>query len=89
MSDQEFKPKVGDVVELISGGPPMTVVSVNTNMLGEIEIVCRWWCGALEKATFGPKHLKPGRALSFFELRSFGGGPLVQSTDAPPEKNAE
>lgn len=76
--------KVGDVVELISGGPPMTVVEVNANMLGHTDIVCRWWCGSLEKATFGPEHLKQSKALSFFELRS-PYGPMKQSEEPSKE----
>lgn len=65
--------KVGDIVELLSGGPPMTVTEVNTNLLGHTEIVCRWWCGYMQKSVFGPKHLKPSKALSFDQLKSGGG----------------
>ena len=77
--------KVGDVVELISGGPPMTVVEVNVNMLGHTDIVCRWWCGSLEKATFGPEHLKPGKPLTFFELRSSFGS--MKPPEEPPKES--
>jgi len=79
MSDQEFKPQVGDIVELKSGGPPMTVAEVNVNLLGKIEITCRWWTGQMETGSFGPKVLKPSKALTFFELKQFGGTPLPAS----------
>ena len=86
MSDEGFK--VGDIVELLSGGPPMTVTEVNTNMLGHTEIVCRWWCGGyMQKSTFGPKHLKPGTALTFFELRT--GGAVAMAPGEGAAKPAE
>jgi uncharacterized protein YodC (DUF2158 family) len=67
--------KVGDVVELISGGPPMTVAEVNVNMVGDCEIVCRWFFGQMEKGSFSPDLLKPGTARPLEELRSMAGPP--------------
>ena len=73
MSDQEFKPQVGDIVELKSGGPPMTVAEVNVNLLGQTEIKCVWFFGWMVKGSFSPKLLKPGKARPLEELRSMGG----------------
>jgi uncharacterized protein YodC (DUF2158 family) len=67
--------KVGGVVELISGGPPMTVAEINVNLVGDCEVVCRWWFGKMEKESFTPDLLKPGKARSLDELRPFGGPP--------------
>ena len=78
MSDQEFKPQVGDIVELKSGGPPMTVAEVNVNLLGQTEIKCVWFFGTMEKGAFSPKLLKPGEARPLEELRSMS-GPMMQS----------
>ena len=80
MSDLEFK--VGDIVELKSGGPPMTVAEVNINLVGYCEIKCRWWFGQMEEASFTPKLLKPGQPRAFEELKPVGGGPPKPST--PP-----
>jgi uncharacterized protein YodC (DUF2158 family) len=79
--------KVGDVVELISGGPPMTVAEVNVNLVGDCEIVCRWWCGKTEKESFSPDVLKPGKARSYEELRPFGGpaAPVDSGETKKPE----
>ncbi len=76
MSDEGFK--VGDVVELISGGPPMTVAEVNTNLVGYCEITCRWWTGAMESASFTPQLLKRSEPRSFEDLRPFGGTPAAK-----------
>lgn len=65
--------KVGDVVELISGGPPMTVAEINVNLVGDCEVVCRWFFGQMEKGSFSPDLLKPGNARPLEELRSIGG----------------
>jgi uncharacterized protein YodC (DUF2158 family) len=81
MGEVEFK--VGDIVELKSGGPPMTVVEVNTNLAGECEVKCKWWYGKIETESFSPDLLKPGKGKTFEELRPFS----VPSPDPlkPPE----
>ncbi len=61
--------KVGDIVELKSGGPPMTVAEVNTNMVGHTEIVCRWFFAKMEQATFTPDLLVPSQPRRFEELK--------------------
>jgi uncharacterized protein YodC (DUF2158 family) len=71
--------KVGDVVELISGGPPMTVAEVNVNLVGDCEIVCRWFFGRMEKGSFTPDLLKPGKARPLEDLKAFGGGPAPEA----------
>ena len=81
MGDVEFK--VGDVVELKSGGPPMTVAEVNINLVGYCEIKCRWWFGQMEEGSFTPKLLKPGQPRTFEELKPFGGGPLAKPGPSP------
>lgn len=55
--------KTGMVVQLKSGGPPMTVVQVGTGISGgEHDIICRWFSGLkqnkLEKAVFKPEALE-------------------------------
>ncbi len=61
--------KVGDVVELKSGGPPMTVSGVNTNLVGSTEIKCQWFFGMMWTATFSPSVLIPSRPRRFEELK--------------------
>jgi uncharacterized protein YodC (DUF2158 family) len=63
--------KVGDIVELLSGGPPMTVAEVNINFVGDCEIVCRWFFGKMHKESFAPELLKPSEAKTFDQLKSF------------------
>ncbi|MFZ1110437.1 MAG: DUF2158 domain-containing protein [Rhodomicrobium sp.] len=70
--------KVGDVVELISGGPPMTVAEVNVNLVGDCEVVCRWFFGRMEKGSFAPDVLKPGKARPLDELRAVAAGPAPE-----------
>jgi len=65
--------KVGHVVELMSGGPPMTVAEVNITMLGDCTVVCKWFCGKMETTEFSPDVLKPSKPRDFDELRSCGG----------------
>ncbi len=69
--------KAGDIVELVSGGPPMTVAEVNVNLVGDCEIVCHWFFGKMEKGSFTPELLKPGTAKTLDELRAFGGAAPV------------
>jgi uncharacterized protein YodC (DUF2158 family) len=37
-----FSPKVGDRVKAKSGGPVMTVTSVEHDVYGEASVVCAW-----------------------------------------------
>ncbi len=75
MSGDQFK--AGDVVELKSGGPPMTVTGVNTNLVGYTEIKCVWWClGSLENGTFSPSVLMPSRPKTFEELKGGWSPPI-------------
>jgi uncharacterized protein YodC (DUF2158 family) len=37
-----FNPKVGDRVKSKSGGPAMTVKSVEQDVYGEASVVCEW-----------------------------------------------
>lgn len=60
---------VGDVVQLKSGGPPMTVAEVSTNLTGYCEIKCQWFLGKMETATFAPDVLVPSQAKKFEELK--------------------
>jgi uncharacterized protein YodC (DUF2158 family) len=54
MAEQKFKP--GDVVELKSGGPAMTVAGEEE--FGEL--MCTWFDGKKKMdATFEPEQLKP------------------------------
>jgi uncharacterized protein YodC (DUF2158 family) len=49
--------KVGDVVQLKSGGPKMTVESIEANPAG---ILCTWFDGADKKSScFQPDALEP------------------------------
>ena len=61
--------KVGDIVQLRSGGPPMTVAQVNTNMVGFTEIKCHWFFGKMETATFIPEVLIQSEPRKFEELK--------------------
>lgn len=67
MSSNPFK--VGDIVELKSGGPPMTVTAVSTNLVGYREIKCQWFFGKMETATFAPDVLVPSQSKKFEELK--------------------
>lgn len=56
MSEQQWQ--VGDVVELKSGGPRMTVESIGTQIDPD-GVVCRWFEGKdLKQATFPPGSLQ-------------------------------
>jgi uncharacterized protein YodC (DUF2158 family) len=61
--------KAGDIVELKSGGPPMTIVEVNSNLAGHVEIVCTWFFGKIETASFAPGVLTPSKPRDFEELK--------------------
>jgi len=61
--------KVGDIVELKSGGPPMTVIKLSTNLVGMTEVTCQWFFGKMETATFTPDVLLPSQPLPFQELK--------------------
>ena len=53
-----MKIKVGDLVELKSGGPKMTVKEIGP--FGRNEILCQWFGGKkLEQGFFHPDSLKP------------------------------
>jgi uncharacterized protein YodC (DUF2158 family) len=50
--------KVGDLVVLKSGGPPMTVQQVNSTMTPAHEIQCQWFSGKkLEQGYFASDSL--------------------------------
>jgi len=50
--------KLGDVVQLVSGGPKMTVVDTVSEDEGEA-IVCQWFDeNELKTGTFTPKSIK-------------------------------
>ncbi len=67
MSSDQFK--VGDIVELRSGGPPMTVTEVNTNLVGHCEIRCQWFFCKMETGTFSPSVLIPSQPRKFDDLK--------------------
>ena len=71
--------KVGDIVQLKSGGPPMTVTQVNTNLVGFSEIECQWFFGQMETGTFIPDVLIPSEPRPFEELKGafLSGGPAL------------
>lgn len=46
-----FNPKVGDRVKAKSGGPVMTVRSVEKDVYGEASVVCDWQDDAKEPAS--------------------------------------
>ncbi len=55
--------KKGDVVQLKSGGPKMTVTSYERNMHGDMMVWCQWFNNVkppykLEHGTFEPEALK-------------------------------
>lgn len=53
---QKFK--VGDIVQLKSGGPDMTVDKVVQGYHGEIHVWCTWFSGKKnERASFTPETL--------------------------------
>lgn len=52
--------KVGDLVQLKSGGPEMTVEHVQELSSGGFRVDCGWFAGKKrEKASFPPDALKP------------------------------
>jgi len=61
--------KVGDIVQLKSGGPPMTVSRVNSNIVGYTEITCQWFYVQMETGTFVPDVLIPSEPRPFDELK--------------------
>jgi uncharacterized protein YodC (DUF2158 family) len=67
MSDGPFK--VGDIVELKSGGPPMTVIHVSTNMVGHSVLTCQWFFGSMQTAMFRQEILIPSKPKKFEELK--------------------
>ncbi len=73
MSDGLFK--VGDIVELKSGGPPMTVIQVSTNLVGSTVLTCEWFFGIMQTAMFRPDVLIPSKPRKFEELK----GPYAPS----------
>jgi uncharacterized protein YodC (DUF2158 family) len=68
--------KSGDLVVLKSGGPVMTVDTVNTDILDDDRItgvLCAWFVGEkLERVRFDPRALEPA--------------PSRQNTDIPAEE---
>lgn len=77
MSDGPFK--VGDIVELKSGGPPMTVIHVSTNLVGHSVLTCQWFFGIMQTAMFRPDVLIPSEPRRFEELK----GTYAPSPAAP------
>jgi uncharacterized protein YodC (DUF2158 family) len=67
MNDGPFK--VGDIVELKSGGPPMTVIQVSTNLVGNSMLTCQWFFGIMQTAMFRPDVLIPSKPKKFEELK--------------------
>ena len=61
--------KVGDIVQLKSGGPPMTVTRINTNLVGYSEITCQWFYMIMNTGTFVPDVLIQSEPRSFEELK--------------------
>ncbi len=56
-SDETFS--VGDVVQLISGGPKMTVDAVGKQGSRKAFVSCVWFAGAkVESRSFGPETLE-------------------------------
>ena len=72
--------KVGDIVELKSGGPPMTVIEVNTNLLGHSELKCQWFFSKMETGNFIPDILIPSQPRKFEELKGSYSSPAPQAT---------
>jgi uncharacterized protein YodC (DUF2158 family) len=76
MSDGPFK--VGDIVELKSGGPPMTVIHVSTNLVGHSVLTCQWFFGIMQTEMFRPDVLIPSEPRRFEELKgSYSPSPLA------------
>ena len=67
MSDGPFK--VGDIVELKSGGPPMTVIQVSTNLVGFSVLTCQWFFASMHTAMFRPDVVIPSKPKKFEELK--------------------
>lgn len=60
MAKQDFKP--GDIVQLKSGGPPMTVASHDASM-GKGTVRCQWFAGKkMESGYFPADSLEPAKA---------------------------
>lgn len=52
--------KVGDIVELVSDGPPMTIVFTRCTAPGHLDVDCAWFVGDdLRHATFPSEGLRP------------------------------
>ena len=84
MSDGPFK--VGDIVQLKSGGPPMTVTQVNTNLVGISEVKCQWFFGMMWTSTFKPDTLIPSvpRPLEDLTGGFLSGGRAMTGQSASP-----
>jgi|APEBP8051073352_1049397.scaffolds.fasta_scaffold05387_5 uncharacterized protein YodC (DUF2158 family) len=55
MSEEEFDLQPGDIVELLSGGPKMTVKETTYDG----EVICQWFSGKkLESGVFNPASIK-------------------------------
>ncbi len=74
--------KVGDIVELKSGGPPMTVTGVDTNLVGYTEIKCQWFFGKMETGIFSPDVLIPSQPRKFEELKGSYSAPVSAASGA-------
>jgi uncharacterized protein YodC (DUF2158 family) len=82
-SDNTFK--VGEIVELKSGGPPMTIVEVNTNLLGDCEIKCQWFFVKMESGSFTPDVLARSKPRNFEELKGAYASPALEATSSPKQ----
>jgi uncharacterized protein YodC (DUF2158 family) len=58
--DENWKPNLGDVVKLKSGGPDMTVIRTDDSAVSGAPIRCQWFAGKrLEQGTFRVSSLVP------------------------------
>jgi uncharacterized protein YodC (DUF2158 family) len=88
--------KSGDLVTLKSGGPTMTVDTVNTDIFDDGKItgvLCVWFVGAkLERVRFDHRAIEPARTQESFpekqESCSEKQEPSPGKEDAPPEEAA-
>jgi uncharacterized protein YodC (DUF2158 family) len=80
MSDGPFK--VGDIVELRSGGPPMTVIHASTNLVGFTVLTCQWFFGSMHTGTFRPDVLMPSKPRKFEELKGLFSSSSADSVSA-------
>ena len=62
---------IGDVVELKSGGPAMTVDSVRAHASGE-KIRCIWWI--TDRSDYGADLFEPGTLVHYDVDREFSSG---------------